>query len=50
VRGGSTLVEKNQLLGIELSYGLSPGLAALLRLLAILFLRVERFFLSGSPS
>ena len=44
LRRGSTLVEKNQLLDIELNYGFSPGLAAALRGFTILLLCVERFF------
>ena len=50
LRRGSTLVEKNQLLDIQFRYGLSSRLTAAPRLVAILLLRVERFFLSGSPS
>ena len=44
LRRGSTLVEKNQLLDIELSYGFSPGLAAALRFFTVLLLGVECFF------
>jgi len=44
LRRSSTLIEKNQLLDIELSFGLSPGLAAVLRFFTGLLLCVECFF------
>jgi len=50
LRGGPTLVEKNQLLDLDLTYLLPPRLPALLCLLAVLLLGMERFFLRGKAS
>jgi len=48
--GDSTLVQKDQAAGIDLSYLLPPRLPPLPTFFRVLLLGVERFFLRRNPS